>query len=121
MASLHHSISPQYQQALRSRSVTWSEDGLSATCGQYRGEIQWSENRVGWYTSEKGEWRWIDTRMGVVPEGVVAQYERIARGKVEESLGRLAAETVADVLDNPAYEYKPLSQETLELLGRETP
>tara|TARA_R110002051_G_scaffold53697_4_gene101023 strand:- start:491 stop:850 length:360 start_codon:yes stop_codon:yes gene_type:complete len=111
MFTLQHCISPAHQQALRAGRVSWSDDGLSATCGQYRGELQWSENRIGWYTSERGEWSWINTHMGVVPEGVVKQYEAIARDKVEDSLRRLAAETVADVLDNPNYEYKPASIE----------
>lgn len=111
-----HSISPEHQQALRAGEVTWSEDGLNATCGHYHGAVQWSENRIGWYTSEAGEWRWINTRMGVVPAGVVKRYESIAREYVEQSLRRQATATLTDVLDNPDVDYQPLNPAILELL-----
>lgn len=113
MKKLQHCISPENQQELRAGQVTWSEDGAHARCGHFAGYVGWSENRIGWTTSEFEETRWLETRMGAVPEGVVKRYEEIARGKVEESLKRLAAEVTRDVLDNPDYEYKYASVESV--------
>lgn len=113
MAKLQHCISPENQQELRAGQVVWNEDGSQARCGHFHGHIQWSENRIGWHTSERAETKWIDTKMGVVPQGVVERYEEIARGEATESLKRLAAEVVSDVLDNPDYEYRHASVETV--------
>ncbi|WP_193092289.1 hypothetical protein [Halomonas colorata] len=113
MAKLQHCISPENQQELRAGRVVWSDDGSQARCGHFHGHIQWSENRIGWHTNEREEIKWIDTKMGIVPQGVVKRYEEIARSEATESLKRLAAEVVRDVLDNADYEYKHASVETV--------
>jgi len=111
MAQLNHHITPEHQQELRLGTVKWSADRTMAHCGHLRGDIMWSETRIGWRTPETEGVKWIDTRLGVVSELVAKQYEAIAREHVIESLQRLASETCTEVLDNPSYTYKTLVME----------
>lgn len=109
MSTFKHHITPEQQEDLRSGTVTWNEPGDFAKCGHMNGWIQWSENRIGWKTSQMEEWKWIDTRLAVVNEKAVERYEAIARAEVENKLRAIGQQITHEILDNPEYEYQAAS------------
>lgn len=110
MSKLKHHITPEHQEELRSGTVTWNDRGDIAQCGHMRARIEWSENRIGWVTSQMDGWQWIDTHLGVVNAKAVERYEAIARGKVEDKLREIGQQISREILDSPDYEYQPLSR-----------
>ena len=110
MNMLKHHIIPEQQEELRNGTVTWNEHGDFAKCGHMNGWIQWSETRIGWKTSQMEEWKWIDTRLAVLNEKAIERYEAIARTEVENKLRAIGRQIAREILDNPDYEYQPISR-----------